>query len=51
MESALADTEAAQRLLRKQLEDQLITLDTKEENLLDLASDGTLPQDKVSRVK
>ncbi len=47
MESALSDTEAAQRLLRKQLEDQLINLDTKEENLLDLASDGTLPQGKI----
>ena len=47
MESALSDTEAAQRLLRKQLEDQLLNLDTKEENLLDLASDGTLPQGKI----
>jgi site-specific DNA recombinase len=47
MESALADTEAAQRLLRKQLEDQLISLDTKEENLLDFAADGTLPQGKI----
>lgn len=47
MESALADTEAAQRLLRKQLEDQLVTLETKEENLLDLAADATLPQGKI----
>jgi hypothetical protein len=47
MESALSDTEAAQRLLRKQLENQLINLDTKEENLLDLASDSTLPQGKI----
>ena len=47
MKSALSDTEVAQRLLRKQLEDQLINLDTKEENLLDLASDGTLPQGKI----
>ena len=40
LESALSNTEAAQRLLRKQLEDQLINLETKEENLLDLAADA-----------
>ena len=47
MESALADTEMAQRLLRKHLEDQLVSLDTNEENLLDFAADGTLPQSKI----
>ncbi len=47
MESALADSEGAQRLLRKQLDDQLIALNTKEENLLDLAADGSLPQAKI----
>ena len=47
MESALADTETAQRLLRKNLEDQLVSLETKEENLLDFAADGTLPQSKI----
>lgn len=47
MESAFSDAQAAQRLLRKQLEDQLINLHTKEENLLDLASNATLPQGKL----
>ncbi len=47
IEATLADSSAAQRLLRKQLEGQLTTLETKEENLLDLAADGELPQDKI----
>lgn len=45
--SALADSEAAKDLLREQLQGQLVQLETKEENLLDLAADGTLPQAKI----
>jgi hypothetical protein len=35
MDCAVSDTEAAQRPLREQLIDQLVTLDTKEENLVE----------------
>ncbi|WP_427925507.1 hypothetical protein [Streptomyces sp. cg40] len=35
------------RLLQVQLTKQLRTLDTKENNLIDLAADGDLPQDKI----
>lgn len=45
--TTLADQEDAQRLLKQQLDDQLAGLDAKESNLLDLASDGTLPQQKI----
>ena len=41
------EQEAAARLLHKQISGQLRELDTKEENLIDLAADGTLPQTKV----
>lgn len=44
---ALADQEAAQLLLRKHLEEKLATLAAQEENLLDLAADGDLPQAKI----
>jgi site-specific DNA recombinase len=47
MEAALADSETSQRLLSKQLQDQLTGLNAKEENLLDLAADGSLPQAKI----
>ncbi|WP_159622032.1 zinc ribbon domain-containing protein [Ruania rhizosphaerae] len=47
IESALNDQVAAQQLLRKNLEDQLTQLTTKEDNLLDLAADGSLPQDRI----
>jgi len=47
MEAALADSESSVRLLIKQLHDQLAALNVKEENLLDLAADGTLPQAKI----
>ncbi len=39
--------EAAARLLHQQLTTQLRALDTGEENLLELAADGTLPQAKI----
>jgi site-specific DNA recombinase len=47
IEDALSDSEAAQQLLRKQLQDQIKALDVQEENLLDLAADGSLPQEKI----
>lgn len=47
IESALNDQAAAQQLLRKNLEDQLAQLTVKEDNLLDLAADGSLPQDRI----
>jgi len=37
----------AQRLLKKQLDDQLTALDNQEENLLDLAADGTVASGKI----
>ena len=49
MEELLADTTAASRLQRKQLTTQLKSLDVKEENLLDLAADGTMATAKVQR--
>lgn len=47
IEAALTDSEAAKRLLREQMLGQLTQLETKEENLLDLAADGALPQAKI----
>lgn len=35
-------------LLRKQLTSELRALDTQEENLIDLAADGTLPADSAA---
>jgi hypothetical protein len=43
----LADSESAQRLQHQQLRDQLAKLSANEDNLLDLAADGTLPQVKI----
>jgi len=45
----LADQESATRLLKQQLTTQLHGLDAKEENLIDLAADGTLPQAKIKQ--
>lgn len=47
IESTLADQASAQRLHRKQLEDQLKALAVKEDNLLDLAADQSLPQERI----
>ncbi|GAA0993372.1 recombinase family protein [Subtercola frigoramans] len=47
LSEGLSDQEHSQRLLKKQLTDQLDSLDAKESNLLDLAADGTLPQVKI----
>ena len=47
IEAALNDQVAAQQLLRKNLEDQLEQLATKEDNLLDLAADSSLPQERI----
>lgn len=47
IEAALNDQVAAQQLLRKNLEDQLAQLTVKEDNLLDLAADGSLPQERI----
>lgn len=43
----LHEQQAAITLLRAQLTKQLRELDTKETNLIDLAADGTLPQEKI----
>ena len=47
IDSVINEQEASARLLHKQISSQLRELDTKEENLIDLAADGTLPQTKV----
>jgi len=44
---ALADQEGAAKLLHRQLTNQLLKLDRQEENLLDLAADGSLAKDKI----
>lgn len=44
---AIADQETAGRLLSQQLTAELRALDAKEDNLLDLAADDTLPQAKI----
>lgn len=43
----LDEQQTATKLLHAQLTRQLRELDTKETNLVDLAADGTLPQDKI----
>jgi site-specific DNA recombinase len=43
----LDEQQATTKLLHAQLTKQLRELDTKETNLIDLAADGTLPQDKI----
>lgn len=47
IETALNDQVAAQQLLRKNLEDRLAQLTVKEDNLLDLAADSSLPQERI----
>ena len=47
MDDAVSDQEAAQRLLKAQLDEQIDRLDVQEENLLDLAADGTIDQGKI----
>ncbi|WP_416277037.1 recombinase family protein [Nocardia sp. alder85J] len=47
LETMLAESEATQRLYRKQLQNQLKELDTKETNLIGLAEDGELPRTKI----
>ncbi|WP_024876841.1 hypothetical protein [Saccharomonospora piscinae] len=44
---AIGEEEAAARLLQQQLTTVLQALDTREENLIDLAADGTAPQTKI----
>lgn len=44
---ALAEKETANHLLHQQLPTTLQECDSKEENLLDLAADGTLAKDKI----
>ena len=43
----IEDEQASAKLLREQLTAELKSLDAKEENLLDLAADGELPQGKI----
>ena len=43
----IGDQDKSARLLRKQITSQLKGLDTKKENLIDLAADSTLPRTKV----
>ncbi|MFV2195049.1 recombinase family protein [Nocardiopsis sp. LOL_012] len=45
--STIDEEQASTQLLHQQLTKELQTLDTKEENLLDLAADGELPQGKI----
>ncbi|GAA5102878.1 hypothetical protein GCM10025762_02850 [Haloechinothrix salitolerans] len=47
IDTVISEQEASTRLLHQQLTAQLRDIDTKEENLIDLAADGTLPQAKV----
>lgn len=47
IENAFRDQASAEHLRRTQLEDRLKALQAKEDNLLDLASDGSLPQDRI----
>jgi site-specific DNA recombinase len=47
IDETLADQDKSQRELRRQLEAQLGSVSAKEENLLDLAADGTLPRDRI----
>jgi len=47
LDAMLAESEAAQRLYRKQLQDQLKDLDTKETNLIELAEDGEMPKARI----
>ena len=45
--TVINEQEKSARLLHQQLSNQLAELDTQEENVIDLAADGTLPQTKV----
>ncbi len=47
LQDSLADRDQATKLLEQQLTIQLARLDRQEENLLDLAADGDLPQAKI----
>ncbi len=47
MADTLGSQDEAQRLLKKQLDGQLDALDVQEENLLDLAADGTVAPGKI----
>jgi site-specific DNA recombinase len=47
IDAVIGEQEESGRLLRKQITAQLKELDTKEENLIDLAADSTLPRTKV----
>jgi ATPase family protein associated with various cellular activities (AAA) len=47
IDAVLGEQEKSARLLRKQISAQLKELDTKEENLINLAADKTLPQTKI----
>ena len=49
VDAVIGDQEKSARLLRKQITAQLKELDTKEENLIDLAADSTLPRTKVKK--
>lgn len=47
MAHTINEQTTAERLLHKQLTAELRTLDTREENLFDLAADATVPQPKI----
>ena len=47
MDEVRTDTQASPRLQREQLTNQLAALQRHEENLIDLAADGTLPSTAV----
>ncbi|QNE18712.1 hypothetical protein F1D05_13335 [Kribbella qitaiheensis] len=45
--AALSNHQRSARLLKQQLQSEVQALDVKENNLLDLAADGSLPQAKI----
>ncbi|MBT9605902.1 recombinase family protein [Microbacterium sp.] len=47
LDEALADQESSQRALKEQLEGHLARLEAQELNLLDLAADDTIPQERI----
>jgi site-specific DNA recombinase len=49
MSETLADEEQSTKLLHRQLTAELLRLDTKEENLLDLVADGELSSSKIKK--
>lgn len=47
IEQAVRDEAGAEHIRRGQLRDRLVAIQAKEDNLLDLAADGSLPQERI----